>query len=819
MANIKFNAAVLRVIDFLVGDRSTGKCFCPRHEHGMRPSLQVGNGNEVPVVLHCFGLNSKRHDLDIIAHLRANGVWPTTGKFEGARASSAAEEARPPEERRRYALRIWNDLKHGGGREMAALLQDYMKARGLNDVPVSAMLTLPPEYLRARGDDSEVVASHDPGMVLPIRNKEGKLHGIHVAWLNPDLTAKRAGDMPYQTYGLLKGNFVPVTRIEWGKPIAKLIIAEGWATAAAAAQLTGLPAVAAGGKGNLAVLDLPVASEYIIAPDNDDDHGSRRDAGLLAQRLVGCIVRIAMPDRPEGESGYDWDDALTDVGTDDSKLAELARSIVAAPLFDAVMTDEEKRELRINALAALKLDDDSAYEEQRMQAAKDLHWRVSFLDEKVEQRCKLLETTMAAPPKPDMELLAASARDIIASKNVLGMLAMHVEKFIAGEGSLAKLLYLVATSRLFDKGMHAAIKGASSGGKSELRKMMMRYFPPESVIEFTALSEKALLYFKDDFQHKILSMSEARGEEEAKFQDYILRELMSENEIKYLVPVKVGGKVETDTVVKHGPVVFIVTTTRNSLNPENETRMLSLEIDDSEAQTKKVLQKVALIEGYNRQPAEAEFKMWHDYQRWLAAGECRVVVPFASTVGKLMGSTKSVRLRRDFGQMLRAVKAHALLHREHRAGDDAGAIKATLEDYAAVLPLMADLLATASELKMRAAIAEAVNAVKAAGGDGVTVREVADELDLDRSAAFRRLRAAEAAGYIVNSEERKGRAARYRVGEEPKEGGTLLPTPEAVREEIKRSWRGRTSAGAMHGPKTSLPRTPLKRVHTCTAGG
>src|SRR4051794_39516981 len=104
----------------------------------------------------------------------------------------------------------------------------------------------------------------------------------------------------------------------------------------------------------------------------------------------------------------------------------------------------------------------------------------------------------------------------------------------------------------------------------------------------------------------------------------------------------------------------MVTTTRNSLNPENETRMLSMEIDESEEQTRRILRKVASVEGYNRQHGEAAFKPWHDFQRWLAAGECRVRVPYVYALAEAIRSARSVRLRRDFAQLVRAIKAHAL---------------------------------------------------------------------------------------------------------------------------------------------------------------
>ena len=277
---------------------------------------------------------------------------------------------------------------------------------------------------------------------------------------------------------------------------------------------------------------------------------------------------------------------------------------------------------------AAKLDKVS-YELVRTAFAESVGMRVGILDDIVTERREELRGVEPEPPPPDIDALRATAHDIITSRDVLGMLAEHVGQSIAGEKKLVKLLYLVGTSRLFEKAMHAAIKGASAAGKSEVRKGTLTYFPPEAIVTFTVLSEKSLLYYKEDFPHKILSMGEACGHDEAKLQDYLLRSLMSENRIDYPVAVKRSGVIETITITKHGPVAFLVTTTRNALHPENETRMLSLEVNDSEEQTRRVLQKVAEVEGYNLTPTEADLKPWHDFQRWLAAGECRVTIPFA----------------------------------------------------------------------------------------------------------------------------------------------------------------------------------------------
>ena len=94
--------------------------------------------------------------------------------------------------------------------------------------------------------------------------------------------------------------------------------------------------------------------------------------------------------------------------------------------------------------------------------------------------------------------------------------------------------------------------------------------------------------------------------------------------------------------------------------------------------------------------------------------------------------------------------------------------------------LMADLLATASEIKMRQTIEDTIAAVRIVAArrpnpdiDGATVRQVANELGLDRSAVHRRLKAAESEGHIANLENRKGYPARYKPTDDGGGGGLM----------------------------------------------
>jgi hypothetical protein len=312
--------------------------------------------------------------------------------------------------------------------------------------------------------------------------------------------------------------------------------------------------------------------------------------------------------------------------------------------------EAERREIDLEIIQAeiarLALLTDLEYQLERKAAAERLGLSLSVLDKYVkDERPKKAAKESASAPDPDK--LQQSASHIIKCTDVLGLFAKDFAKLIAGETVNGKLLYLVATSRLFAKPMNAAIKGTSAGGKSEIRKRLLNFFPPDDVVSFSSLSEKALIYYEGDFSHKILSMGEATAADEQTFQDYLLRELMSEGCIRHRTVQKVGSALEPITVDKQGPVAFLVTTTKNKMHPENETRMLSLEIDDSEKQTKSVLDKVAQTAGL-QDTAPVDTKPWQDFQRWLATGERKVVVPFAMEMVELIPPV-AVRLRRDFG--------------------------------------------------------------------------------------------------------------------------------------------------------------------------
>jgi len=371
-----------------------------------------------------------------------------------------------------------------------------------------------------------------------------------------------------------------------------------------------------------------------------------------------------------------------------------------------------------------------------------------------------------------------SCRELAESENILERFGRDLERCgLVGETDNAKLLYLALTSRLLDKIVSVAVKGPSSGGKSFLVQQVMGFFPESAFCRFTAMSEKALLYTEEPLSHRHIVLSEAAGLS-GDFQDYIIRTLLSEGFLQYEFVEKTAEGMRPRRIRKEGPTGFVTTTTRDRLHAENETRYLSITVGDTREQTRRVFR--ALAEEDVERP---DLSRWHDLQVWLEGSEHRVGVPFGGTLAEKMGDG-AVRLRRDFSVVLSLIRAHAVLHQATRKRDAQGRIVATLEDYARVRELVADLVAEGVEATVPPIVRETVEVVGALirdlGSESVTNRQVADRLGIDPAAASRRVRAALNRGYLDNLEERRGRPLRLVLAEPMPEDEQVLPAPEEL---------------------------------------
>lgn len=410
---------------------------------------------------------------------------------------------------------------------------------------------------------------------------------------------------------------------------------------------------------------------------------------------------------------------------------------------------------------------------------------------------------------------ATAPPDLATEPDILALFLADLHRAgVVGEDRTAALVYLAETSRLLSEPVSVVVKGASSSGKSHVVQSTTRFFPPGEVLEFTGMSERALVFAPQDFRHRTIVVYEAvalreRAEREnGNLTAYFVRSLISEGRISYPMSVRTkDGEWTTRHYVKEGPTNVILTTTSFQLHSENETRLLSVQTNDSPEQTRRVLRAIA-----EEDRPEPDYRPWHELQAWLKEGERRVVVPYAPWLADNIPPV-AVRLRRDFKSVLALVRAHALLHRASRERDAEGRIIASEGDYEAVRELVLPVVSEGVRATVAPTIRETVAAVEtltAEHPDGVTAAEVARVLTLDKSTARRRLLAASDEGYLVNLEDRRGRPGRYVLGEELPEEREILPPLEP-------GWRGGdVVAGAL---ATTHPRVSAGQGSDEVGGG
>ncbi|MEQ1883717.1 MAG: hypothetical protein ABL967_01560 [Bryobacteraceae bacterium] len=376
-----------------------------------------------------------------------------------------------------------------------------------------------------------------------------------------------------------------------------------------------------------------------------------------------------------------------------------------------------------------------------------------------------------------VEELYSACQQIADDPQVLNRFIHEInEAGFVGEERASRLIFLALVSRLLDEPVSIAVKGPSSAGKSHTTKQVLKFFPPKAFYALTAMSEKALAYTREPLAHRFLVIYEAEGAN-GKMASYFIRSLLSEGCIDHVTLVPVGGKEwEQKHLHVEGPTGLLTTTTLPSLHPENETRLISVPVNDTPEQTRRIVKALAC----GRSRAGIDYAPWHAFQNWLGAGPTEVLIPFAERLAEAC-FVGTVRVRRDFGKLLTLVKAHALIHRNSRDRTLDGAVVARIEDYRAVYSLVLDLMGEAAQSCVSTATRETVAAVAKLLDEGrcdVSVTHLAAELEIDKSSASRRVSAAIEGGYLVNGEDRKGHPWKITLGDPLPDDLPILPAPE-----------------------------------------
>jgi hypothetical protein len=409
------------------------------------------------------------------------------------------------------------------------------------------------------------------------------------------------------------------------------------------------------------------------------------------------------------------------------------------------------------------------------------------------------------PEKTQEEIRAElfeKCRDIANSQNILSLFSESIEKSgLAGNEKAIQLLYMALTSRLSYNPISVIIKGESSSGKSYTADKVVEYFSNDAVEIITSISDKALAYFDKPLKHRILYYREAAGL--TKNAEYLLRSLISEKRIDHYTVGSNGNGPELRHLQIEGPAGALITTTKFLVHPENETRLLSIDIDTSLIHMKKVFLKQS-EEFTNGAPLtqtnKDEIEKWKAFHSWIALGSHEVIIPYANAIFSNIPPI-AARLFRDMNKLGELIKAHALIHQQNRKRTSDGKIIAELIDYEAIYSITADWFAIGVELAVSDKVRKVVEAVKSLsqqGASNIRQSDIRNLIEMEKTDVSRAVKVALEKGYLKDlGFKRRGCPSQLVISSVPMpENESLLPPPEKVKELFEQASGNDTNSDA-----------------------
>ena len=377
------------------------------------------------------------------------------------------------------------------------------------------------------------------------------------------------------------------------------------------------------------------------------------------------------------------------------------------------------------------------------------------------------------------EQMTSEARKSLASPDLFRKQLNDLQRNgLVGEERNASIVFVTGVSRLLSKPLNLTVKGQSSAGKNHLIKSVLSLFPRDAVREITSTSAHAWNYSEDDFRHRILYQQELDLKSAAMRQ---VRQFISEGRLIRTTTVRRNGRFEKETFIADGPIAAISTTTRSQLAIDEETRHLSVFVDESRQQTRRVMGAAF----HQSAPlSKHETRVWQRAHELLAIRAEGVSIVFPSWIREVSDAAydQNIRMRRYIGAFATACEAVALIrsfcpgHYDHKKR----LIEVHFSDFAIAsfifVPAFQDSLHRGTdETDQTRAVVErlAVRNKK----KSVSWRDLARELGISKDKAYRMLREAREAGAIYQcNKPEKGNSKRYRATEWP----AFIPDPETL---------------------------------------
>jgi len=384
--------------------------------------------------------------------------------------------------------------------------------------------------------------------------------------------------------------------------------------------------------------------------------------------------------------------------------------------------------------------------------------------------------TLAANAKAErIRVAKTKARKLLESPRFFNeFLAVMKRAGLVGERRNALVLLVVVISRLLLRPICAFVKAVSAAGKNWLVRLVLGLMPLDQVREISSASKRAWNYANDDFRHRVIYVQEASGEADP------MRLLISEGKVIRFVTEWVNGKRTTVKYVTRGPVAAISTTTKSGLEIDDETRHVSIFIDESPEQTRRIVQ------AYTKRGtlASDERLVWKMVHRLLEerADDLEIVFPdwwdqVADTV-----FADAIAVRRYYPAFVEACSTVCLirsfqLDRQPKKGSK---LEIDFVDFA-IAAIIFERVFTQSLSRQEGSALETRQAVEALSKSmdrkPVQGGDLAKELGISLDRAYKLLREAEEAGTITRANEPERDNRKFYL---PSPRPRFVPDPEVL---------------------------------------
>jgi len=270
-------------------------------------------------------------------------------------------------------------------------------------------------------------------------------------------------------------------------------------------------------------------------------------------------------------------------------------------------------------------------------------------------------------PPPMSAADREEALALLIAPDLMARLAADFEVLgCVGEETALTIAYLAALSRKLAEPLAVLFCARSGAGKSNLQDRIAELVPPEDLVRYTRITGQALFYQDENaLVHKLLAIDEEEGAAEAA---YSLRNLQSGGSLS-VSSTRTDpqtGKQKAEAYKVNGPTsIFLTTAHPEALDYETRNRFVILTVDESQAQTRRILERqrwADTLEGLlASEKRAAVIRRHHNAQRLLAP--LRVVNPFAPS---LAYPSDRLMHRREQKKFLTLIKTIALLHQHQR---------------------------------------------------------------------------------------------------------------------------------------------------------